>query len=282
LWLSTVDPSAARALRAAVLQMSSGAVVAANHRTADRLVRQAVGAGARLVVLPETWNLMGGPARIRAGAEDLDGPSLSLARRWARRYGITVVAGSIGERDPDGMRVRNTSTVIGADGVIAGIYRKLHLFDVDVAGRSYHESETTAPGSEVCVADCGTLRLGMSVCYDLRFPELYRRLVDLGATAFAIPSAFTARTGRDHWEVLVRARAIEDQVFVLAADQVGTHPDGTESWGHSMIVGPWGEVLAEVTDGEGIAVADLDLDELARVRASLPALAHRRRGIFSG
>ena len=281
MWLSTVDRSAAWTVRAAVLQMTSGDDVAANHRTADRLVREAAGAGARLIVLPETWNLMGGPARIRAGAEDLDGPSLALARRWARELGITVVAGSIGERDPDARRVRNTSVVIDPDGTVTGTYRKLHLFDVEVAGRSYRESDTTAPGAEVCVADCGPLRLGMSVCYDLRFPELYRRLIDLGATAFVIPSAFTARTGRDHWEVLVRARAIEDQVFVLAADQVGTHPDGSESWGHSLIVGPWGEVLAEVTDGEGVGLADLELDELARVRATLPALAHRRPGIFS-
>jgi predicted amidohydrolase len=261
--------------------MTSGADVAANHRTADRLVRQAVAEGARLVVLPETWNLMGGAARILAGAEVLTGPSLDLARSWARAFGITVVAGSIGEWVPGGERVRNTSAVIGPAGEISGIYRKLHLFDVDVAGRRYRESDTTAPGEEICVADVGPLRLGLSVCYDLRFPELYRRLVDLGATAFAVPSAFTARTGRDHWEVLVRARAIEDQVFVLAANQTGAHPDGSESHGHSMIVGPWGVVLAEASAGEGIAVADLDLAELARVRATLPALAHRRPEILA-
>ncbi len=280
MWLSIVDRSAARVLRAAVLQMTSGDEVSANHRTADRLVREAVGDGAQLVVLPETWNVMGGPGRILAGAEDLEGPSLVLARRWARELGITVVAGSIVERVPDSDRVRNMSAVIGPDGGIAGIYRKLHLFDVDVAGRSYRESDTTVPGDEVCVASAGPLRLGMSVCYDLRFPELYRRLVGLGATAFAVPSAFTARTGRDHWEVLLRARAIEDQVFVLAADQTGVHPDGSESYGHSMIVGPWGDVLAEIPEGEGIAVADLDLGELERVRATLPALAHRRAAIF--
>jgi deaminated glutathione amidase len=280
LWLSTVDPSAARTIRAAVVQMTSGADVAANHRTAARLVRQAAAERATLVVLPETWNLMGGPARVLAGAEDLDGPSIELVRGWARTLGITVVAGSIGERDPGGARTRNTSIVIGSDGQTAGVYRKLHLFDVELPGRSYRESDTTAPGSELCVADVGPLRLGLSVCYDLRFPELYRRLIDLGATAFAVPSAFTARTGRDHWEVLLRARAIEDQVFVLAADQTGRHPDGSESHGHSMIVGPWGAVLAEVPDGEGIAVADLELAELARVRATLPALAHRRRAVF--
>ena len=152
----------------------------------------------------------------------------------------------------------------GSDGAIAGIYRKLHLFDVEVAGRTYRESATVAPGDAVCVADVGRLRLGMSICYDVRFPELYRRLVDLGATAAAIPSAFTARTGRDHWEVLIRARAIEDQIFVLAAGQVGRHPDGSESYGHSMIVDPWGAILACVEAGEGIAVADLDLDSLTK------------------
>ena len=264
-------------LRAAVVQMTSGADVAANHRTADRLVRQAAADGARLVVLPETWNLMGDPARIRAGAEDLDGPSLGLARTWARELGITLVAGSIGERVPDTARVRNLSVVIGPDGRITGRYRKLHLFDVDVAGRAYRESDTTLPGEEICVAEGGPLRLGMSVCYDLRFPELYRRLVDLGATAFVVPSAFTARTGRAHWEVLVRARAIEDQVFVLAADQTGLHPDGSASYGHSMIVGPWGDVLAELADGEGIAVADLELGELyahSRDAAGVDAPAH--------
>ena len=280
MWPGTVDPSAAPTVRAAVVQLCSGDELAANHRSADRLVRQAARAGARLVVLPETWNVMGGPDLVRAAAEDLAGPSLDLARGWARQLGITLVAGSIGERAPGGARVHNTSTVIGPDGTLCGIYRKLHLFDVDLPGRSYRESETTVPGTGVCVADCGPLRLGMSICYDVRFPELYRRLVELGASVFVVPSAFTARTGRAHWEILLRARAIEDQVFVLAADQVGTHPDGSESWGHSMIVGPWGEVLAEVAEGEGVALADLDLAELARVRAALPALAHRRQGFF--
>jgi predicted amidohydrolase len=260
--------------------MTSGADVAANHAAADRLVRQAVAEGARLIVLPETWNFMGGPSQVLAGAETLSGPSLELARTWARTFGITVVAGSIGERVPGRERVRNTSAVIGPAGEISAIYRKLHLFDVDIGGRSYRESDTTEPGEEICVAEVGPLRLGMSVCYDLRFPELYRRLVELGATAVAVPSAFTARTGRDHWEVLLRARAIEDQVFVLAADQTGGHPDGSESYGHSMILGPWGEVLAAAPAGEGIAVADLDLAELARVRAALPALTHRRRRVL--
>jgi predicted amidohydrolase len=259
--------------------MTSGADAAANRRTAERLVRRAASAGAGLVVLPETWNLMAGPAAVVAGAEPLDGPSLGLVAGLAAELGVAIVAGSIGERSGDGQRARNTSVAFGPDGAVAGIYRKLHLFDVEVDGRAYRESATVAPGDGVCVADVGPLRVGMSICYDLRFPELYRRLVDLGATAVAIPSAFTARTGRDHWDVLVRARAIENQVFVLAAGQVGRHPDGSESYGHSMIVDPWGVVLARAGDGEGIAVADLDLHRLAEIRAQLPALAHRRLGL---
>jgi predicted amidohydrolase len=260
--------------------MTSGADAAANRRTAERLVRRAASEGAGLVVLPETWNLMAGPAAVVAGAEPLDGPSLGLVAGLAAELGIAIVAGSIGERSGDPQRARNTSVVFGPDGAVAGTYRKLHLFDVEVDGRAYRESATVAPGDAVCVADVGPLRVGMSICYDLRFPELYRRLADLGATVVAIPSAFTARTGRDHWDVLVRARAIEDQVFVLAAGQVGRHPDGSESYGHSMIVDPWGVVLArDDDDDEGIAVADLDLDRLAEIRAQLPALAHRRRGL---
>jgi len=256
--------------------MTSGADLGANHASADLLVRQAAAEGARLVVLPETWNLMGGTAVALAGAEDLEGPSVQLARVWARELRITVVAGSIGERIPGAQRIYNTSLVIAPDGRIAGVYRKLHLFDVEVAGRTYRESDSAAPGAQIAVVDAGPLRLGMSVCYDLRFPELYRRMIDRGATAFVVPSAFTARTGRDHWEVLLRARAIEDQAFVLAADQVGIHPDGAASYGHSMIISPWGTVLAQIAEGNGIAVADLDLVELERVRAMLPALRHRR------
>jgi predicted amidohydrolase len=256
--------------------MTSGADRDANHATADRLVRLAASEGAQMVVLPETWNLMAGTPAELAGAEDLDGPSVRLARSWAQELQLTVVAGSIGERIPGADRVYNTSITIGADGRIVGVYRKLHLFDVDVAGRRYRESDSAAPGTDICVVDAGPLRLGMSVCYDLRFPELYRRMIDLGATAFVVPSAFTARTGRDHWEVLLRARAIEDQAFVLAADQVGVHPDGSASYGHSMIVSPWGDVLAEIAEGEGITLAELDLAELERVRTMLPALIHRR------
>lgn len=276
MWPDIVDRSADGQVRAAVLQMSSGADAAVNRRAAERQVRDAAGQGATLIVLPETWNLMGGPAAVVPGAEDLDGPSLSLMAGLARALGVTIVAGSIGERTSAGERVRNASAVFGPDGRRIAVYRKLHLFDVTVGGRAYRESATVAPGDGLVAVDTDTLRLGLSVCYDLRFPELYRGLADLGVQAVAVPSAFTARTGRDHWEVLLRARAIENQVFVLAAGQIGRHPDGSTSWGHSMIVDPWGAVLAEAGDGEGVVIADLDLAHQDRIRADLPVLQHRR------
>jgi predicted amidohydrolase len=278
-----VDRSAHEAVRAAVVQMTSGGDPGANRRQAAELVARAADRGARIIVLPETWNLMAGPAAVRGGAEPLDGPSLAAAREWARVLGVTVVAGTIGEHIPGADRIANTSVVIDPAGEIAALYRKVHLFDVDVAGRTYRESATTAPGDAVVVADAGPVRLGLSVCYDLRFPELYRVLVGLGATVLSVPSAFTERTGRAHWEVLVRARAVENQAFVLAAGQVGRHPDGSRSFGHSMIVDPWGIVLDAVDAPEpGIGVADLDLARLAEVRAELPALTHRRADLFGG
>jgi predicted amidohydrolase len=278
-----VDGSANEVLRAAVVQMTSGADRDANLRQAEGLVAEAAARGATIIVLPETWNLMGGPDAVRAAAEDLDGPSLSAARRWARTHRVWVVAGTVGERRPADDRIANTSVVIGPDGESVDAYRKVHLFDVDVGGRVYRESATTIPGDAVAVADVGGVRLGLSVCYDLRFPELYRALSDRGATVVAVPSAFTERTGQAHWEVLLRARAVENQVFVLAAGQVGLHPDGSRSYGDSMIVDPWGVVLGRADrSGPGVVVADLDLDRQTEVRAMLPALAHRRPDLFGG
>ncbi len=267
-------------VRAAVVQMSSGADVAANIATAGRLVARAHALGARLVVLPEKWPVMGPADAVRAAAEALDGPCVRAARRWAAELGVHIVAGSIPERTDGGDRVRNTSVAIDATGHVVGVYTKIHLFDVDVAGRRYRESDEAEPGDAVVAAGLGGLTVGMSVCYDLRFPELYRRLVADGADVLAVPSAFTAATGRDHWEPLLRARAIENQCHVLAADQVGVHPDGTRSHGRSMIVDPWGVVLAQAGDGEGVAVADLDMDRQAEVRRTLPALVHRRPDVY--
>ena len=258
--------------------MTSGADRARNIATAGRLVAEAAAAGARLVVLPEKWPFIHGP-RTREGAEALDGPSLAAARGWARDLGVAILAGSVLEGRDDG-RAHNTSVLIGRDGEPAGTYRKLHMFDVDVGGVSYRESAATAPGDEIVVGEALGHRVGMSVCYDLRFPELYRRLALAGADVIVVPAAFTSTTGRDHWEPLLRARAIENQAFVIAAGQYGTHDDGTVSHGRSMIVDPWGLVLAQAADGEGVAVADLDFARLAEIRERLPALRHRRDDVY--
>jgi predicted amidohydrolase len=266
-------------VRAAVVQMNSTAERDQNLATAERLVREAAAAGAELVVLPEKWNVLGSAGEVEAGAESLAGPSLTAARSWARELGAWIVAGSIAERptEPSGdERVFNTSALIDPGGEIAAAYRKIHLFDVDVGGVAYRESEAERPGSEIVLADAGELELGLTVCYDLRFPELYRILAVRGARAFTVPSAFTSHTGRDHWEVLLRARAIENQAFVIAAGQHGSAPPNYDSYGRSAIVDPWGVVLAVAADGVGIATADLDLAAQERIRASLPSLANRR------
>jgi predicted amidohydrolase len=271
-------------VRAAAVQLTATADQATNLDTADRLVRAAVRDGAALVVLPEKWSVYGSPEDQRAGAEALDGPALSWARAIARELEIDLVAGSIAEAPEPGAaetRGRNTSVHVGPDGRDRATYRKLHMFDVVVGGRDYRESDGEAPGDEIvlsALAD-GT-GLGLTICYDLRFPELYRRLAVDGAQVLAVPSAFTVPTTRDHWEVLLRARAIENQSFVVAANQVGRHAPGLRTGGRSMIVDPWGIVLAQATDAETHIVADLDLEGLARIRAELPSLANRRPEIY--
>jgi predicted amidohydrolase len=262
-------------MRAAVVQLNSTADKARNLAAAERLVRAAAADGATLVALPERWNLLAGGAELLAGAEPLDGPSLEAARGWARELGIHLLAGSVSEQGPEG-KAFNTSVLIGPDSADFAVYRKIHMFDVDVGGVSYRESEHEEPGDEIVVASLPDASLGLSVCYDLRFPELYRILAVRGAQIVAVPSAFTLATGRDHWEVLLRARAIEDQVFVLAPNQVGEAPPHFSSYGHSAIVDPWGVVLATAPDEECFIAADLDLDAQRRVRESLPSLANRR------
>jgi len=261
-------------LRAAAVQINSTGEKARNLATAERLVRAAAADGAELVALPEKWNLLAAGEELLAGAEPLDGPSLSAARGWARELGIHLLAGSIAERGEE--KAWNTSVLIGPDGEDVASYRKVHMFDVDAGGVSYRESAHEQPGEEPVTAPLGDLTLGMTVCYDLRFPELFRILALRGARLIAVPSAFTLATGRDHWEVLLRARAIEDQVFVLAPNQVGRADPHFESFGHSAIVDPWGTVLALAPDEECFVAADLDLAEQDRVRAELPSLANRR------
>jgi predicted amidohydrolase len=268
-------------LRVAAVQLNSNGEKPRNLEAAERLVRAAAADGAELVALPEKWNLLAGGEELLAGAEPLDGPSLTAARGWARELGIALLAGSVSEGG--GERAFNTSVLIGAGGEDLAVYRKVHMFDVDAGGVSYRESAHEQPGEELSLTPLGggEAVLGLSVCYDLRFPELYRILALRGANLLAVPSAFTTATGRDHWEVLLRARAIEDQAFVLAPNQVGTAPPHFDSWGHSAIVDPWGRLLAVAGAGEAFAAAELDFAELARVRESLPSLANRRPGAYA-
>jgi predicted amidohydrolase len=262
-------------LRAAAVQLNSTNDKARNLAAAERLVRAAAADGAELVALPEKWNLLAGGEELLAGAEALDGPSLTAARGWARALGIHLLAGSVAERG-EGEKASNTSVLIGPDGEDLAVYRKIHMFDVDAGGVSYRESEHEQPGSEVVTGPVGELIVGLSVCYDLRFPELFRILALRGARVLTVPSAFTAATGRDHWEVLLRARAIENQAFVIAPNQVGTAPPHFDSFGHSAIVDPWGAVLASAPEEECFVAADLDLAAQDDVRESLPSLANRR------
>jgi predicted amidohydrolase len=267
-------------MRAAAIQLNSTGDKARNVETAERLVRAAATQGAELVVLPEKWNLLGDSAALLQGAEPLEGPTISAARSWARELGIHLVAGSIAERSDDAEKPFNTSTLIGPDGELEAHYRKIHMFDVDVGGVAYRESEHEEPGEEIVTAGLGGalegVILGMSVCYDLRFPELYRILAVRGARVITIPSAFTLETGRDHWDTLLRARAIENQAFVIAPNQIGEAPPHYRSYGRSAIVDPWGVVLAQAPDEQCFIVADLDFELQDRVRRTLPSLANRR------
>jgi deaminated glutathione amidase len=264
-------------LRAAAVQLTATPDKARNLQTADRLVRRAAADGARLVVLPEKWSVLGRGADLRAGAEPLDGPAVTWARDAARELGIDLVAGSVSERVDGEDKLRNTSLHIGPDGEIKAVYRKVHMFDVEVDGTVYRESEHEEPGDDVALsATADGTALGLTVCYDVRFPELYRILAVRGARIVTIPAAFTVPTTRDHWEVLVRARAIEDQCFVIAANQVGEHVEGLRSGGRSMIVDPWGLILAQAADSETVITADLDLDAQDAIRTRLPSLANRR------
>jgi deaminated glutathione amidase len=272
---------AGETIRAAAVQLNSGEDFDSNLATADRLVRQAAARGAELVVLPEKWNLLGRGEVMETGAQELAGPSGSWAAGIAAELGLELIAGSIVERVLGQERTSNTSVHYGPDGAVRGIYRKMHMFDVEVDGVVYAESAREQPGDEVVVTSLaagpgdGHL-LGMSICYDVRFPELYRALSAGGAEVLVVPAAFTLATTRDHWEVLLRARAIENQSFVVAANQIGAVPPGNRSGGRSAIIDPWGIVLAVAPDTEGVIVADLDFALLHDVRRRLPALTHRR------
>jgi predicted amidohydrolase len=267
-------------MRAAAIQLNSTVDKARNLEVAERLVRAAAADGAALVVLPEKWNVLGDSPALLEGAEPLDGPTIGAARSWARELGIHLIAGSIAERIEGREKSFNTSTLIGPDGELEARYRKIHMFDVDVGGVAYRESAHEEPGEEVVTVQLGgrleDVTIGMTVCYDLRFPELFRILAVRGATVLTVPSAFTLDTGKDHWEVLLRARAIENQAFVVAPNQIGDAPPHYRSYGRSMILDPWGVVLAQAPDEECFVAAELDLEAQRRVRRTLPSLANRR------
>ena len=264
-------------MRAAAVQLNSTADPSANLASADRLTRAAAADGAGLIVLPEKWTAIGTDEQLRSAAESLDGPAIAWARATAREVGVDLVAGSILERLPGQQKLANTSVHVGPDGELRAVYRKLHMFDVQVGGRAYRESELEEPGDEIVASETADgVELGLSICYDLRFPELYRILAVRGARVIAVPAAFTLATTRDHWETLLRARAIENQAFIVAANQVGAHPGGYRSGGRSMIVDPWGLILAQAPDTEGHAVAELDLERQREIREQLPSLANRR------
>jgi predicted amidohydrolase len=267
-------------LRAGAVQLNSNENKDRNLEVAGALVRAAAKAGAELVVLPEKFNLLGDVEQMKVGAESLEGDTMRWVSSLARELGVWIVAGSIVERLEGEEKLRNTSALVNPDGEIESVYRKIHMFDVEVAGVTYRESETEAPGEEIVVARAADLPLGMAICYDLRFPELFRILAVRGARAVALPSAFTLHTGKDHWEVLIRARAIENQVFMVAAGQIGKHPPGHESYGRSMIVDPWGLTLAIAPDEESFIVAELDLSHQDRIREKLPSLANRRPAAY--
>ena len=271
--------SESKRVMAGVLQMTSTADVEANMEIVHRLVREAAHRGAELVLVPECFSYLG-PEKGKAGiAESLDdgGPILDRCRDAAADAGVDVVYGGFWERTEAPGKVHNSCIYMRSDGSITEVYRKIHLFDVDLPdGTKLLESQTVEPGTDAVVADAPFGKLGLSVCYDLRFPELYRRLVDHGAIALAVPAAFTLTTGKDHWHVLLRARAIEQQCYVLAAAQTGHHYGQRRSYGHALIADPWGTILAECGEGEGVAVAAIDPSYVEDVRKGLPSLEHRR------
>jgi len=267
------DPGAR--LRVACVQLAANEDKDANVARARVGVREAAARGAELVLLPEKWNVIGESATLMRGAETLDGPTMTAVREWARELGVAIVAGSIVERVPGQDLLANTSALVLPDGSIAATYRKIHMFDVEVGGVSYRESDHERAGEEIVLTAIGEVPLGLTICYDLRFPELYRILALQGARLITVPAAFTLHTGKDHWEVLLRARAIENQCFVMASDIIGDHGGGKVSYGRSMIVDPWGTVLAQAPDMECVITADLDFARLEDIRAALPSLASR-------
>ena len=268
-----------RAMKIALLQMTGGIDPAANARVLRDAIATAAERGAAILFTPELTNFVDSKADRAAEtiADEKDDIVLAAARDAAEAHGVFVALGSLAI-DPVGAdRWANRSLMIGPDGAILARYDKMHMFDVDLEdGESWHESARYAPGKRAVVVDAAGVKIGLSICYDLRFPDLYRALTDAGAQLVAVPAAFTTSTGRAHWEALLRARGIEAGVFVVAAAQVGEHADGRRTYGHSMVVDPWGEVRLDMRDTPGVEVIDIDLDRIDEVRERVPAIRHRR------
>ncbi len=267
-------------LRVACVQLTSGPDKAANLEKTEQLVARAAATGADVVALPEKWNAIGPPEVLHAAAETLeDGESVDAMAGWARSHGITLVGGSISERREGREKLSNTSLAFGPDGELLGVYRKIHMFDVEVGGHVYKESEAEEPGEEPTIVDADW-PIGLTVCYDVRFPELYRILALEGAELVTVPAHFTTPTGKDHWHVLLRARAIENQYYVAAPAQAGETLPGKPAYGRSLIVDPWGIVLAQAPDEETVITAELDRARLRWVREKLPSLKNRQADAY--
>jgi predicted amidohydrolase len=268
-------------LRVACAQINSSPSKADNIERMERLVARAAATGADLVLLPEKWNGLGSHEILLDVAESLEGgETVEAMSSWARTHGITLVGGSIAERHEGRQKLSNTCVVFDPDGEIAAVYRKIHMFDVEVGGVVYRESDSEEPGDRPMSCEVEGWRLGLSVCYDVRFPELYRILAVEGAELVTVPAAFTLFTGKDHWELLLRARAVENQCYVVAANQWGL-VEGKASYGRSSIVDPWGVVLAQAADEDGVITAELDRAHMERIRTSLPSLANRQPAAYT-
>lgn len=264
--------------RAAVIQLCSNRDRDNNLAKTASLIEQAAEQKCSLVLLPENFSYTGSSdADKNAVAEEQDHSSvLAFLAEQARKHQLTIVGGTVPLKSASSRKIRNSCPVFSAKGEMIARYDKMHLFDVDLGSEKYCESATVDPGEAPETACLDGWKIGLSVCYDLRFPELYRHYSSLGCNILTVPAAFTVPTGRAHWEILLRARAIENQAYLLAAGQYGTHPGGRNTWGHSMIIDPWGDVLATLGDEEGIITAKLSLNNLSKIREALPALKHRR------
>jgi predicted amidohydrolase len=268
-------------LRVAAVQLNSSTDKGDNLERAERLVARAASKGADLVLLPEKWNAIGSTETLVANAEPLEGgETVTAMAGWAAQHGITLVGGSITERREGREKLSNTCCVFDPSGDLVAVYRKIHMFDVEVGGHSYRESDAEEPGDETVVCDVEGWKLGLTICYDLRFPELYRILAVEGAEVVTVPAAFTLYTGKDHWELLLRARAVENQCFVVASNVWGAIEGGKAAYGRSMIVDPWGVVLAQAPDEDTVVSAELDRARLQQVRERLPSLASRRPSAY--